>query len=449
MPINIVGTAPDQVPLNQHLGDLAYQSKEAVRVNRLTVSSDPVQTGTTAVGTILIARNESANTSYASIQVNGSPTDVASHALEMRSYAWGTSASDPNTGSYAGAGQILVAHGNPAVKNLFISSQSGSVIFQAGSLSGERMRINSDGNVGIGTTTPSYNLHVPGTSSLEAARYIYIPHTGVSGGYGSTAISNIHIGSYLDLQHFSFTNSPAIFFNGRIKRSDFVGSGSGTASSYNIIEPYFSGGNYALISTVNGGISFNIGSWGGNSEIDLGDISNHSSYKGGHDGNSFVIRSTGANGLNMRPDAGDSNNSARAFFVNSSQTWAIMNNSGNLSFRSGATVGSDSGTQKVYFDTSGNVTISGVLTENSSIALKENVNPISNALDYISQLVGVTYDRKDGSAKNRAGLIKEEVEKVLPNVVNDNGIQYTNIIAYLVESIKDLKKEIDDLKRGK
>lgn len=168
----IIGTEPNQVPLNQHLGSLAYQNKDAVRVNRLTISSDPAQTGTTAVGTILIARNESANTSYAAIQVNGSPTSVSNHAIEMRSYAWGTAASDASTGSYAGAGQIIVAHDYPATKNLFISSQSGAVIFQAGSLSGERMRINSDGNVGVGTITPQLkfevNNSVTGSNSFQA-----------------------------------------------------------------------------------------------------------------------------------------------------------------------------------------------------------------------------------------------------------------------------------------
>jgi len=104
-----------------------------------------------------------------------------------------------------------------------------------------------------------------------------------------------------------------------------------------------------------------------------------------------------------------------------------------------------------------NVNVTGTLscttlTETSSITFKENVNPISNALDNITKLVGVTYDRKDGSAKQKAGLIAEEVEQVLPNVVqkdndgNPSSIAYTNLIAYLIESIKELKQEIDILK---
>jgi hypothetical protein len=94
----------------------------------------------------------------------------------------------------------------------------------------------------------------------------------------------------------------------------------------------------------------------------------------------------------------------------------------------------------------------GSITETSSIVYKENVNPIMSALDSILQLTGVTYDRKDGSSANEAGLIAEEVNEVLPNIVTKNeegkpeGIQYTKLTAYLIECIKELKSEIDMLK---
>lgn len=92
------------------------------------------------------------------------------------------------------------------------------------------------------------------------------------------------------------------------------------------------------------------------------------------------------------------------------------------------------------------------ITETSSITLKENINPIENALDSITKLVGVIYDRKDGSSKNEAGLIAEETDKILPNLVtkdnqgNPEGINYTKITAYLIEAIKTLKADIDELK---
>ena len=92
------------------------------------------------------------------------------------------------------------------------------------------------------------------------------------------------------------------------------------------------------------------------------------------------------------------------------------------------------------------------ITESSSIALKENVAPIENALDAIMRLVGVTYDRRDGSKQDEAGLIAEEVDKVLPNLVTKDqdgrpdAIHYTKLTAYLIEAVKSLKAEINGLK---
>jgi hypothetical protein len=97
----------------------------------------------------------------------------------------------------------------------------------------------------------------------------------------------------------------------------------------------------------------------------------------------------------------------------------------------------------------------GNITETSSIALKENINFIDNGLNSILSLNGVTYDRKDGSSKNEAGLIAEDVYKILPNLVsldkegNPNGINYSKLSAYLIEAVKELKQEIETLKGSK
>jgi hypothetical protein len=67
------------------------------------------------------------------------------------------------------------------------------------------------------------------------------------------------------------------------------------------------------------------------------------------------------------------------------------------------------------------------------------------------QLVGVTYDRKDMD-KHEAGLIAEDVNKIIPELVskdadgNPHGIQYSKLTAYLIEAVKSLKNEIDTLK---
>ena len=93
------------------------------------------------------------------------------------------------------------------------------------------------------------------------------------------------------------------------------------------------------------------------------------------------------------------------------------------------------------------------IDETSSITLKENLNPITNALDKILELQAFTYDRKDKTNFNEAGLIAEEVNKVIPNIVrkNKNGnpesISYSRLTAYLIESIKELSAQLDILKK--
>ena len=101
---------------------------------------------------------------------------------------------------------------------------------------------------------------------------------------------------------------------------------------------------------------------------------------------------------------------------------------------------------------SGNIYLSGTLTEASSIKLKENVRPITNALDVVCKLEGVIYDKKDGSSYNEPGFIAEKVAEVIESLVDRDengdpiGVKYNKTIAYLAEAIKELKAEVDLLK---
>lgn len=107
----------------------------------------------------------------------------------------------------------------------------------------------------------------------------------------------------------------------------------------------------------------------------------------------------------------------------------------------------------INWDGTAKLQVNGTITETSSIALKENINPIYNALESILQLVGVTYDRKDGSVKNEAGLIAEDVNRVIPNLVTKDksgevvGINYSRLSAYLIEAVKTLSSELESVKK--
>ena len=104
---------------------------------------------------------------------------------------------------------------------------------------------------------------------------------------------------------------------------------------------------------------------------------------------------------------------------------------------------------------SGSLTASGNITAYSDSRLKENVEVIPNALDKVLQIRGVTFTRNDQEDKETryAGVIAQEVEAVLPEVVaeDDEGIKnvaYGNIVGLLIEAIKDLKAEVEELKDG-
>lgn len=86
------------------------------------------------------------------------------------------------------------------------------------------------------------------------------------------------------------------------------------------------------------------------------------------------------------------------------------------------------------------------LTQTSSIIYKENFRILNDPLNLLIQLQAYVYDRKDGSTKNEPGLILEDVKDILPYIVSEDGISYTRLTVYLLEGIKQLKKEIENLK---
>ena len=142
---------------------------------------------------------------------------------------------------------------------------------------------------------------------------------------------------------------------------------------------------------------------------------------------------------------------AGATIVDDSSTTTLYPVMGTITSGS-LTAGKVSSSKFTFNASSGTLTVTAI-TESSSRTLKMNINPIDNALDAILKLKGVTYDRKDGTSQNEAGLIAEQVNKILPNIVSKDekgkptGIHYTKLTAYLIEAVKALQSEIDDLSK--
>lgn len=86
----------------------------------------------------------------------------------------------------------------------------------------------------------------------------------------------------------------------------------------------------------------------------------------------------------------------------------------------------------------------------SDVRLKSNLEKIESALDKVSKLAAYTYD-KQGVDGRQAGVIAQDVEKVLPEAVreNDEGyktVDYAAVTALLINAINELRGEINGIK---
>tara|TARA_B100000123_G_scaffold271214_1_gene250537 strand:+ start:501 stop:1973 length:1473 start_codon:yes stop_codon:yes gene_type:complete len=122
------------------------------------------------------------------------------------------------------------------------------------------------------------------------------------------------------------------------------------------------------------------------------------------------------------------------------------------------------GTNDMRLENDGDLHVDGDViafsSTTSDMRLKDNIEPISDALSKVNALTGYTFTyEKDG--RQSAGLLAQEVEEVLPSAVanrklplqksDDNEyktLEYNQTIALLVESIKELKQKVDELERG-
>lgn len=122
-----------------------------------------------------------------------------------------------------------------------------------------------------------------------------------------------------------------------------------------------------------------------------------------------------------------------------------------------------SGALDMRLDNSGNLDVDGEITALSTVTssdarLKTNIRKVENALEKIEQIVGVEFEWIEDGTQS-AGVIAQDVEKVLPCAVTEkaelNGeevykkVNYNALFSLVIESIKELKKEIEELKANK
>jgi hypothetical protein len=395
------------------------------------------------------------------------------------------------------AGGIVIQAGSTDYSRLFFAKDDTSNVegvlryyhsdnsmqfFTTGS---ERMRITSSGLVGIGTTAPNYTLHIDANTTLTRFQ-ITNSTTGQGGGVGLQIIQNgldaiitNRSNGYLS---FETVGNERI----RITSAGNVGIGASSAPVY-LLE----------VSTAGGSQRIRVGTLQNNSNTATFEAITSSTISTATSG---WIRAVYGGGLALGTSTytkagGDSGN-----FANLSaevQTVAMTINGGGVDLNNPTTIGKNSnagsciaftenqmyrtGNGILYFQeysTNHIIALNGggnlllgtstnlgyKLFANGSAAglsnwnnvsdgrLKKDVTPVINGLDKIKQLDGVYFnwdkEKRTGlnlDDKNHIGLIAQDVEEILPQVVTTGDdefgtktIAYSDIVPVLIEAIKEL-----------
>ena len=387
---------------------------------------------------------------------------------------------------------------NNTSKQWDISLSSNDITFNETGVS-QRLIIKAGGNIGVQTSTPVVALQVGSGTVSSIPSWMRImtadsTQTGIGAVYNNKAIYIYNNGSNIKLDAYDYSVGVALDLQ--------VGGNGGSV----IIAP--SGGNLLIGTTTNGGPKIaaegQASGWGytfynasGGASVKTflshggaygmaidssmntagvyllklasGDGTNRGTVEqfkvtgagnvligGGSDAQVWMNRGLKIEGsrpgIDLVNNGGGTLNTIRWYggvagkelhmnFDTSTSMWALRYNSYFLS----------GGAASHEFFGNGNLTIAGTLTESSSIRYKENIETVENGLDKVLQLRGVTYNKKETGDKE-LGLIAEEVNEILPDVVikNSNGepdsVSYGRITAVLIEAVKDLQTQINELK---
>jgi hypothetical protein len=351
----------------------------------------------------------------------------------------------------------------------------------------ESMRINSSGNVGIGTTSPAYKLDVAGSVNVSsdssytlgagADRYIKY-RSGDGDILYSFSAGNFYQQNITSSFHAWFTGNNERM---RINSSGYVGIGNSTVTAKLDVEgagqvnaPTVSGSKAATIYAV---ATDNTSDIGGGIEFGGAASKTFAAWKSGiTDGANNTLGYLAAYTRNASADAAMTERmrieSSGAVLVNTT----TRNSSGVVEIKT--TIGTDNalvlktaesgaGGTATMMQTRYNATTVGSITSTSSATayntssdyrLKENIAPMTGALAKVTALKPVTYKWKvDGS--DGEGFIAHELQEVVPDCVTGEkdavdadgspiyqGIDTSFLVATLTAAIQELKAEFDAYK---
>ncbi len=333
-------------------------------------------------------------------------------------------------------------------QNAFTGTTNYIPKFTGTSTIGNSIMYNGAAGIGINTATPRASLDVVGniySNDIWIQDNYNLLFGDLTAGASSTYIYGVG-GSGTNYLGFATNGSEAarILASRQLKLNAYTSTSSftGTAAGYLAFD---SSGNILSVAAPSGGVT------GSGTTGYLTKFTGSTAV-----GNSIMSESgttvTVAGNISVTASGGNGVNTG---VISRDVTAARSSNTGVIY------LGSD-GAHYLYFDSAnyqlptGGLYVGGLvsctsLTETSSERYKENIVTLDGSLNKVLNLRGVSYDRKDTKQKE-IGVIAEEVEKIIPEVINYNennqvdSVSYGRLTAILIEAIKEQQKQIDELK---
>jgi len=435
--IGFVGGSTNKMALNSYQGYLSFTTGAGVEMVR--IAADGV------------------------ISLVGSIYDTGPSTVRIGSVA---DASANGTGSL----QFVNSNGHLSWQISAGGTPAGALAFTQSSANGgstfnnEAMRIGSGGEVGIGETSPTANLHIKGSGGGDGVNMI-LHNTGnapagvrLLSGHGNWEMVN----SKTVADMLEFIDDSAGVTRMCINTSGKVGIGttspthtlhavSGDAKGFFLDRT--SGSNAANLNEYSTHYSLSIKSRASGSYLNFGGSGDYSSMQA-TDG----AGSAAAKILSLNPHGGQvligmttahATDFKLALLADASTAGIGTQNTSTGSTNYAALFRSNGAS------TIGSINVTNTATQfntSSDYRLKENVRPIENGLERLNSLNPVKFDWKDDGTSSE-GFIAHEAHEVFPDAVTGEkdaammqGMDYGRITPLLVKAIQELKAELDAAK---